>query len=62
MGLGDQVAQQQFLAADVRFGSKADIERCQVDVRFTPESKGAALSAMSNIGKLTELLRERQIA
>src|SRR5262249_7099564 len=23
---------------DVRFGSKADIARCQTDVRFTPES------------------------
>jgi hypothetical protein len=25
-------------AADVRFGSKADIVRCQADVRFTPKS------------------------
>ena len=24
--------------ADVRFGSKADIARCQADVRFTPKS------------------------
>jgi len=26
------------LAADVRFGSKAEIARCQADVRFTPKS------------------------
>ena len=26
------------MTADVQFGSKADIARCQADVRFTPES------------------------
>jgi hypothetical protein len=31
--------------ADVRFGSKADIEACRADVRFTPES-GHQLSAL----------------
>jgi hypothetical protein len=38
MGFRDQVAQQQFLAANVRFGSKADIAGDQLNVRFTPKS------------------------
>ena len=38
MGFRDQVAQQQFRAADVRFGSKADIAECETNVRFTPNS------------------------
>jgi hypothetical protein len=44
-GIGDErngvrrpFAQQQFVESDVRFGSKADIARCQIDVRFTPKS------------------------
>jgi len=27
-----------FTSTDVRFGSKADVARCQADFRFTPES------------------------
>ena len=38
MGFRDQAAQQQFRAADVRFGSKADIGGRLDNVRFTPES------------------------
>jgi len=38
MGFSGQFAQQQSETAHVRFGSKADIARCQVDVRFTSES------------------------
>jgi hypothetical protein len=38
MGSNDQFALQKSQAAHVRFGSKADIARCQADVRFTPRS------------------------
>jgi hypothetical protein len=38
MGFEDQFAGQQSLAADVCFGSKADIRACSGDVRFTPKS------------------------
>jgi hypothetical protein len=37
-GLG-QFAQQQSEAADVRFGSLADIRAVLINVRFTPESR-----------------------
>ena len=37
-GLQGQFAKQQSQAADVRFGSEADIEAPQSDVRFTPKS------------------------
>jgi hypothetical protein len=37
-GLRGQFAQQQSLAADVRFGSKPDIASVNRDVRFTPKS------------------------
>jgi hypothetical protein len=39
MGHRGQFARQQSWAAHVRFGSKADIARCQADVRFTPKSE-----------------------
>ena len=32
-------AARQIWINDVRFGSKADIARCQADVRFTPKSR-----------------------
>src|SRR5262249_48641614 len=35
---GPHCASRQILAANVRFGSKADIEACLRDVRFTPKS------------------------
>ena len=38
MGFRGQFARQQSRAADVRFGSKADITECKTNVRFTPES------------------------
>jgi hypothetical protein len=38
IGFLGQAAQQQFSTANVRFGSKADIARDQLNVRFTPES------------------------
>jgi len=38
MGFRGQFAGQQSSAAHVRFGSKADIARDQVNVRFTPKS------------------------
>jgi hypothetical protein len=38
MGQRDPFATQQFLAADVRFGSKADIGARPRNVRFTPKS------------------------
>ena len=38
MGSHRHFAWQQSLAANVRFGSKVDIARCQADVRFTPKS------------------------
>jgi hypothetical protein len=38
MGFNGDLAQQQFCEAHVRFGSKADIEACPSDVRFTPKS------------------------
>jgi hypothetical protein len=38
IGFRGWFAQQQSLAADVRFGSKADIEASSPNVRFTPES------------------------
>jgi hypothetical protein len=38
MGSRGQFARQQSLAADVCFGSKADISACSRDVRFTPKS------------------------
>jgi hypothetical protein len=38
MGFEDQFAWQQSRAADVRFGSKADISTCSRHVRFTPKS------------------------
>jgi hypothetical protein len=37
-GFSIDCAAQQVLKANVRFGSKADIARCQADVRFTPKS------------------------
>src|SRR5690242_16741773 len=53
MGFRDQFAQQQSLAAHIRFASKADIEARPRRVRFTPESGhrraalGCPLCAMS---------------
>jgi hypothetical protein len=38
MGFRRQFAEQQSRAADVRFGSKADISACPSNVRFTPKS------------------------
>jgi hypothetical protein len=38
MGFQDEVAPQQICAADVCFGSKADIAGCETNVRFTPKS------------------------
>src|SRR5215469_15078632 len=38
MGFQGFFAWQQFFETDVRFGSKADIERPPIDVRFTPKS------------------------
>jgi hypothetical protein len=38
MGFKDQVAQQEFPAVHVRFGSLADMATGQRDVRFTPNS------------------------
>ena len=39
MGSGPQIARQQFRAAYVRFGSKADIAVRPINVRFTPKSR-----------------------
>src|SRR6516164_10060563 len=38
LGLSARCAAQQYQAADVRFGSKADIARDRLNVRFTPKS------------------------
>ena len=38
MGFGGHIAEQQYSGLNVRFGSKADIVRCQADVCFTPNS------------------------
>jgi hypothetical protein len=38
MGFDCHFAQQQYSGVNVRFGSKADIARDQLNVRFTPES------------------------
>jgi hypothetical protein len=38
MGSSSQVAQQHRFAADVAYGSKADIGLPAIDVRFTPKS------------------------
>jgi hypothetical protein len=53
MGFNDDLAQQQFWEAHVRFGSKADIAPWNLDVRFTSKSRhcreqfGCPLSANS---------------
>jgi len=39
MGFRAQFAQHQALAADVRFGSKSDIDAALTNFRFTPESR-----------------------
>jgi hypothetical protein len=38
MGSNRHFAQQQYSGSNVRFGSKADIAGCLINVRFTPES------------------------
>jgi hypothetical protein len=49
------------LGADVRFGSKADIQECSAHIRFTPESGhwlfvGCLLSAKSDLMKCGKTL------
>ena len=43
-GVQGQFAQQQSETADVRLGSKADIEAPPPDVRFTPKSGHSAMN------------------
>jgi hypothetical protein len=38
MGLGGHIAEQQYSAMNVPFGSKADIGLAAADVRFTPKA------------------------
>jgi hypothetical protein len=45
MGFKGQFARHHLSAADVRFGSKADMAKCETNVRFTPKS-GHALSTL----------------
>jgi len=49
MGVQGSDCRAQFQAADVRFGSKADIEACLRDVRFTPEIRHR-LGALGSAG------------
>jgi hypothetical protein len=61
-GVPNQVAQQQSYSANVRFGSKADIEVLSLNVRFTSNSghwwsvSGCPLCAIADIGELLDQL------
>jgi hypothetical protein len=57
MGFDRQFARQQSRAANVRFGSKADIARDQPNVRFTPKTgHRPSAAAMSTLLVLTTTL------